>query len=147
MCVGVERVRRIWHILYSQGLIINFLATWLYPTCKKNHWQIASFRHWFFHEGQCAWPSSEYVALFCALQVVRSVSSDPLIQSLPTKIFKAKENESFWRNYTISVKPDSHKPEPISWSATWYIYLYKITKIVRALWLVKNLWFIVPVNS
>ena len=25
--------------------------------------------------------------------------------------------------------------------------LYKITKIVRAFWLVKNLWFIVPVNS
>ena len=24
---------------------------------------------------------------------------------------------------------------------------YKITKIVRAFWLVKNLWFIVPVNS
>ena len=25
--------------------------------------------------------------------------------------------------------------------------IYKITKIVRAFWLVKNLWFIVPVNS
>ena len=23
-----------------------------------------------------------------------------------------KENESFWRSYTISVKPDSRKPEP-----------------------------------
>ena len=26
-------------------------------------------------------------------------------------------------------------------------YCYKITKIVRAYWLVKNIWFIVPVNS
>ena len=27
------------------------------------------------------------------------------------------------------------------------IKIYKITRIVRALWLAKNLWFIVPVNS
>ena len=27
------------------------------------------------------------------------------------------------------------------------VQVYKITKIVRAFWLVKNLWFIVPVNS
>ena len=27
-----------------------------------------------------------------------------------------------------------------------FIFLYKITEIVRAIWLVKNLWFITPVN-
>ena len=27
-----------------------------------------------------------------------------------------------------------------------FITIYKITKIVRAIWLVKNLWFIIPIN-
>ena len=27
-----------------------------------------------------------------------------------------------------------------------YISIYKITEIVRVIWLVKNLWFIIPVN-
>ena len=85
-------------------------------TVKKKHRQCVILSFIPVHEGQCAWPSSECVALFCALQVV---SSD-LFNSI--SIFKAKQKkkmdklrkeiESFLMNYTISVKPDSRKPVP-----------------------------------
>ena len=72
------------------------------------------------HEEQCAWASSEYVALSCGLQVV---SSDLFNSIFTNQNFRSKakekkkgklrkENESFWRSYTISVKPDSRKSEP-----------------------------------
>ena len=61
-------------------------------------------------------PSSECVALFCALQV----DSSDLFNSI--SIFKAKQKKKngqtkkrkreFLMNYTISVKPDSRKPVP-----------------------------------
>ena len=83
---------------------------------KKNHRQCVILSFIPVHEGQCAWPSSECVALFCALQVV---SSD-LFNSI--SIFKAKQKNKngltkkrkreFLMNYTISVKPDSRKPVP-----------------------------------
>ena len=67
---------------------------------KKKHRRCVILSFIPVHEGQCAWPSSECVTLFCALQVV---SSD-LFNSI--SIFKAKQkkkngqtkknNESFW---------------------------------------------------
>ena len=83
---------------------------------KKKHRRCVILSFIPVHEGQCAWPSSECVTLFCALQVV---SSD-LFNS--GSIFKAKQKKKngqtkkrkreFLMNYTISVKPDSRKPVP-----------------------------------
>ena len=83
---------------------------------KKKHRQCVIMSFILVHEGWCAWPSSECVTLFCALQVV---SSD-LFNSI--SIFKAKQKNKngqtkkrkreFLMNYTISVKPDSRKAVP-----------------------------------
>ena len=45
------------------------------------------------------------------------------------------------RNYNDYAGCQNEKKEK-----EWNICFYKITEIVRVIWLVKNLWFIIPVN-